>query len=190
LADGREDHPGQVGDTAFSTFSGTNERINRIYPEWKVDADFINTHLTAALRLDAKLSSHAIEVAVPDAGQIGQIFDSLSYSKAASGASVRVGQLEKTTDGRPIVLRMLSKFVGEEKFLKGVSLYLKKHLYSNTVSRDLWEGIGEATGTHVRICAVSMANEGYTKDLTFPGSWIAGFPRYGAVPSGLCYGPP
>lgn len=45
-----------------------------------------------------------------------------------------------------IVLRMLSKFVGEDKFLKGVSIYLKKHLYSNTVSRNLWEGIGEATG--------------------------------------------
>jgi aminopeptidase N len=64
--------------------------LNRIYPEWKVDADFINTHLTAALRLDAKLSSHPIEVAVPDAGQIGQIFDSLSYSKAASGTSMYV----------------------------------------------------------------------------------------------------
>ncbi|KAH9169597.1 leucyl aminopeptidase [Lactarius sanguifluus] len=105
--------------------------LDKIHPEWKVDADFINNHLTAALRLDAKLSSHPIEVAVPDAGQIGQIFDSLSYSKAAS------------------VLRMLSKFVGEEKFLKGVSLYLKKHLYSNTVSRNLWEGIGEATGLDV-----------------------------------------
>jgi len=45
-----------------------------------------------------------------------------------------------------IVLRMLSKFVGEDKFLNGVSLYLKRHLYSNTVSRNLWEGIGEATG--------------------------------------------
>ncbi|KAH8983498.1 leucyl aminopeptidase [Lactarius akahatsu] len=105
--------------------------LDKIHPEWKVDADFINNHLTAALRLDAKLSSHPIEVAVPDAGQIGQIFDSLSYSKAAS------------------VLRMLSKYVGEEKFLKGVSLYLKKHLYSNTVSRNLWEGIGEATGLDV-----------------------------------------
>ena len=49
---------------------------------------------------------------------------------------------------------MLSKFTGEDKFLKGVSLYLKKHLYSNTVSRNLWEGIGEATGTHVQICTV------------------------------------
>ncbi|KAI9456781.1 leucyl aminopeptidase [Russula earlei] len=109
---------------------------HRIHPDWKVDADFINNHLTAALRLDAKLSSHPIEVEVPDAGQIGQIFDSLSYSKAASGTMI-------------IVLRMLSKYVGEDKFLKGVSLYLKKHLYSNTVSRDLWEGIGEATGLDI-----------------------------------------
>ncbi|KAH9974690.1 peptidase family M1-domain-containing protein [Lactifluus volemus] len=56
------------------------------------------------------------EVEIPDPGQIGQIFDLLSYAKAAS------------------VLRMLSKYVGEDKFLMGVSLYLKKHLYSNTVS--------------------------------------------------------
>jgi aminopeptidase 2 len=62
---------------------------------------------------------------------------------------------------------MLSKYVGEEKFLKGVSLYLKKHLYSNTVSRDLWEGIGEATGTHIRICAVSIV-EGCTEGLDVP----------------------
>ncbi|KAF8261355.1 leucyl aminopeptidase [Lactarius quietus] len=115
----------------FATLMGEKIILEKIHPEWKVDADFINNHLTAALRLDAKLSSHPIEVAVPDAGQIGQIFDSLSYSKAAS------------------VLRMLSKFAGEEKFLKGVSLYLKKHLYSNTVSRDLWEGIGEATGLDI-----------------------------------------
>ena len=41
---------------------------------------------------------------------------------------------------------MLSGYVGEEKFLKGVSIYLKKHLYANSVSSDLWNGIGEATG--------------------------------------------
>ena len=68
------------------------------------------------------------------------------------------------------MLRMLSKYVGEDKFLKGVSLYLKKHLYSNTVSDDLWEGIGEATGTHVLLCAVSMVMTDAPKDLTFPRS--------------------
>jgi aminopeptidase 2 len=115
----------------FATLMGEKIILGQIHPEWNVDADFINTHLTAALHLDSKQSSHPIEVAVPDASQIGQIFDSLSYSKAAS------------------VLRMLSKYVGEDKFLKGVSLYLKKHLYSNTVSDDLWEGIGEATGLDI-----------------------------------------
>jgi aminopeptidase 2 len=102
-----------------------------LYPEWKVDTSFINEHLTRALQLDAKLSSHPIEVACPDANKANQIFDSLSYSKAGS------------------VLRMLSDYVGEEVFLKGVSIYLKKHLYGNTVSQDLWDGISEAAGHDV-----------------------------------------
>ena len=42
---------------------------------------------------------------------------------------------------------MLSNCVGEDKFLKGVSIYLKKHLYGNATAEDLWDGIGEATGT-------------------------------------------
>lgn len=72
---------------------------HRIHPEWKVDAGFINDHLAAALLLDAKLSSHPIEVEVPDAGQIGQIFDSLSYSKAASGTFVAFIQMVPVMDG-------------------------------------------------------------------------------------------
>ncbi|EGO21509.1 hypothetical protein SERLADRAFT_372157 [Serpula lacrymans var. lacrymans S7.9] len=102
-----------------------------IFPEWKVDSEFITLHLNDALNLDAKVSSHPVEVDCPDANQINQIFDSLSYAKAAS------------------VLRMLSNYVGEERFLKGVSLYLKKRLYGNSVTRDLWEGIAEATGIDV-----------------------------------------
>ena len=62
-----------------------------------------------------------------------------------------------------IVLRMLSKFVGEDKFLKGVSLYLKKHVYSNTVSRDLWEGIGEATGIYINSLVVLITDRGFSR---------------------------
>ncbi|KAJ7172678.1 leucyl aminopeptidase [Mycena filopes] len=102
--------------------------LRRIFPEWKANSEFISDHLSSALALDAKLSSHPIEVECPDANHINQIFDALSYSKAAS------------------VLRMLCDYVGEEKFLKGVSLYLKKNLYKNTVTNDLFEGISSATG--------------------------------------------
>jgi aminopeptidase 2 len=115
----------------FATMMGEVIIADKIYPEWKVDANFITEHLNAALRLDAKLSSHPIEVDCPDANLINQIFDHLSYSKAAS------------------VLRMLSAYVGEDRFLKGVSIYLKKHLYANSVTNDLWEGIGEATGIDI-----------------------------------------
>jgi aminopeptidase 2 len=115
----------------FATLMGEVVIPNILYPEWKVNTAFINSSLTDALKLDAKLSSHPIEVACPDANQANQIFDDLSYSKAGS------------------VLRMLSDYVGEEVFLKGVSVYLKKHLYGNTVSQDLWNGISEAVGHDV-----------------------------------------
>ena len=55
----------------------------------------------------------------------------MSYSKAGS------------------VLRMLANYVGEEVFLKGVSIYLKKHLYGNSVTNDLWSGVAEASGINV-----------------------------------------
>lgn len=42
---------------------------------------------------------------------------------------------------------MLAAYVGESQFLKGVSIYLKKHKYKNTVTKDLWEGIQAASGT-------------------------------------------
>ncbi|KAJ7343676.1 leucyl aminopeptidase [Mycena albidolilacea] len=112
----------------FATLMGEVIILNKIFPEWKANSEFISDHLQSALALDAKLSSHPIEVECPDANHINQIFDALSYSKAAS------------------VLRMLCDYVGEEKFLKGVSLYLKNNLYGNTVTNDLFEGISSATG--------------------------------------------
>ncbi|KAF8910576.1 leucyl aminopeptidase [Gymnopilus junonius] len=104
---------------------GPSFSFSRVFPEWRVNTEFTVKHLSGALTLDAKFSSHPIEVDIPDANHVVEIFDALSYSKAAS------------------VLRMLSSYVGEEKFLKGVSLYLKKNLFANTRTHDLWEGISE-----------------------------------------------
>ncbi|GAW03490.1 leucyl aminopeptidase [Lentinula edodes] len=100
----------------------------RGFPEWNLDAAFIALHINDAMLLDNKLSSHPVEVDCPDANKINQIFDALSYSKAAS------------------VLRMLANHVGVDAFLKGVSVYLKSNLYGNSVTHDLWKGIEEATG--------------------------------------------
>ncbi|KAJ4000685.1 leucyl aminopeptidase [Lentinula boryana] len=99
----------------------------RIFPEWKLDSAFIALHINDAMLLDNKLSSHPVEVDCPDANNINQIFDALSYSKAAS------------------VLRMLANHVGVDAFLNGVSKYLKAHLYGNSVTNDLWKGVEGAT---------------------------------------------
>ncbi|KZV81200.1 hypothetical protein EXIGLDRAFT_779983 [Exidia glandulosa HHB12029] len=115
----------------FASLMGEVIVMDKLYPEWKANSEFIDVHLSRALSLDAKRSSHPIEVPIHDAETINQLFDALSYSKAAS------------------MLRMLVAYVGEEKFLEGVTLYLKKRLYGNSVTRDLWEAIQEATGFDV-----------------------------------------
>ncbi|CAG7846066.1 Aminopeptidase 2; Flags: Precursor [Serendipita indica DSM 11827] len=115
----------------FATLMGELVILDKLFPEWGAKMSFINSHLERALALDARRSSHPIEVPCDDAKKINMIFDALSYSKAGS------------------VLRMLSDYVTEEKFLKGVSIYLKKHLYSTARTIDLWNGISEATGQNV-----------------------------------------
>lgn len=44
---------------------------------------------------------------------------------------------------------MLASVVGEEVFLKGVSVYLKKRLFGNATTRDLWDGVSEASSMDV-----------------------------------------
>ena len=46
---------------------------SRVFPEWKLDADFLIQHFFRARALDAKLSSHPVEVECPDANMINQV---------------------------------------------------------------------------------------------------------------------
>lgn len=118
---------------------------------------------SSALSLDAKLSSHPIEVECPDANMINQVCLSAFISKllhisplvARSSTPYLTRRLLQVlkhslricfTLNVCSVLRMLCHYVGEEIFLKGVSIYLKKRLYANSVTQDLWDGIAEASG--------------------------------------------
>ncbi|KAJ6510751.1 leucyl aminopeptidase, partial [Mycena sanguinolenta] len=115
----------------FATLMGESVVLGEVFPEWQVNASFVAGHVHRAMLLDAQQSSHPIEVECPDANFINQIFDGLSYSKAAA------------------VLRMLSEYIGEERFLKGVSLYLKEHLYRTSVALDLWNAISAVSGADI-----------------------------------------
>jgi aminopeptidase 2 len=104
---------------------------NIFYPDWKVWEGYVTDNLAGALSLDSLRSSHPIEVPVKRADEINQIFDAISYSKGSS------------------VIRMISKYVGEETFMEGIRRYLKKHAYGNTQTGDLWAALADASGKDV-----------------------------------------
>lgn len=108
--------------------------LDKCYPEWNSASEFIVMHLNRALSLDARRSSHPIEVPLEGddvESAINQIFDAISYSKGAS------------------VLRMLSEMLGQDVFLKGVANYIRKHKFANAETKDLWSGISEVYGKDV-----------------------------------------
>ncbi|GES62400.1 aminopeptidase 2 [Aspergillus terreus] len=118
---------------------------NSFYPEWKVWQTYVIDNLQSALSLDSLRSSHPIEVPVKRADEINQIFDAISYSKGSS------------------VLRMISKYLGEDVFLQGVRNYIKKHAYGNTQTGDLWAALADASGK-----PVEKVMDIWTKNVGFP----------------------
>ncbi|ABN67768.2 alanine/arginine aminopeptidase [Scheffersomyces stipitis CBS 6054] len=116
-----------------------------LYPDWKVWESYVSDSLQHALTLDALRASHPIEVPVKRADEINQIFDAISYSKGSS------------------LLKMISRWLGEDVFIKGVSNYLKKHKWGNTKTSDLWEALSDVSGQDV-----VKVMDIWTKNVGFP----------------------
>lgn len=117
---------------------------NTFYPEWKVWESYVSDTLQGALSLDSLRSSHPIEVPVKSADQVSQIFDAISYSKGSC------------------VIRMISKYLGEDVFMEGIRRYLKKHAYGNTQTGDLWAALSEASGKDIdKVMDIWTKNVGY-----------------------------
>ncbi len=95
--------------------------VDKLFPKWDIWTQFSVNDLGIALRLDALLNTHPIEIPVRHPDEIGEIFDEVSYSKGAS------------------IIRMLADYLGEKDFRDGLRHYLKKHSYKNTETLHLWQ---------------------------------------------------
>ena len=117
-----------------------------LFPEWHVWDEFIVHEGLNALRRDATAGVQAVKTIVRHPTDINTIFD--PYIVYAKG-------------GR--LLYMLMNYIGEPAFRKGLSLYFKRHAFSNTDGDDLWNALSESSGIDVR---------------TFMNQWLdrAGFP--------------
>ncbi|KAM7423676.1 hypothetical protein PAMA_000166 [Pampus argenteus] len=92
-------------------------------PTWNMIDLIVLNEIVGVMSVDALASSHPLsskEEDVQKPEQISELFDSITYSKGAA------------------VLRMLSDFIGEAVFTKGLQTYLQQFKYSNTVYTDLW----------------------------------------------------
>ncbi|KAB5571695.1 hypothetical protein PHYPO_G00228010 [Pangasianodon hypophthalmus] len=106
-------------------------------PDWNIKDLIVLYDVHRVFAVDALASSHPLssredEVLRPE--QISEVFDAISYSKGAS------------------VLRMLSDFLTEAVFVKGLSSYLNHFKFENTVYTDLWDHLQQAvnaTGTNL-----------------------------------------
>jgi puromycin-sensitive aminopeptidase len=105
-------------------FASYMEKVctDKIFPEWKVwDLYLSNGRYRNAIEIDSLKNTHAIEVELNHPDEINETFDMVSYEKGTA------------------IIRMLSEFIGDDKFRDGLRYYLKKHSYKNTKTINLWE---------------------------------------------------
>ncbi|NXO19972.1 AMPN Aminopeptidase, partial [Cisticola juncidis] len=96
---------------------------------WNIKDLMVLNEVHDVMATDALASSHPLsfrEEEINTPAQISEVFDSIAYSKGAS------------------VLRMLSSFLSEDIFKKGLQSYLHIFSYNNTVYTDLWVHLQEA----------------------------------------------
>ncbi|XP_028172981.1 glutamyl aminopeptidase-like isoform X2 [Ostrinia furnacalis] len=124
--------------------------LNAIEPSWTMLDQFLTKTLHSVLVTDAKLSSHPIVQTVSTPDQITAIFDAISYNKGSS------------------VLRMLEGFIGEENFRKGVSDYLQKYKFGNTVTQDLLSSLEPYSKQEHPELDINYVMDTWTKQMGYP----------------------
>ncbi|XP_067301289.1 aminopeptidase N [Pseudorasbora parva] len=97
-------------------------------PTWNMKDLMVLQQVQRAFAADALVYSHPLtsredEIFTP--WHIHGLFDVITYSKGAA------------------VLRMLSEFLSEPVFIKGIHNYLNEYAYNNTVYTDLWKKLQE-----------------------------------------------
>lgn len=106
--------------------------IDAIEPSWHIFEDFQTTGLPLALQRDATDGVQSVHVDVKHPDEINTLFDpAIVYAKGSR------------------LMHMLRRWLGDEAFRAGLKIYFEKHQYGNTVGRDLWHALAQASGQDV-----------------------------------------
>eukprot|EP00755_Sulcionema_specki_P004815 Sspe_Gene.31077::Locus_15342_Transcript_1_1_Confidence_1.000_Length_2719::g.31077::m.31077/K08776/NPEPPS; puromycin-sensitive aminopeptidase len=105
---------------------------DHIHPEWNMWEQYVGMEQNMAFKLDGLRSSHPVQVDIPRAEAVDEVFDHISYCKGGS------------------VVRMVYSVVGKEKFREGLQLYMSKYKYTNTDTDDLWGAWEKTSGLPIK----------------------------------------
>jgi aminopeptidase N len=111
-----------------------------LHPEWNASLGAVLA-TNGALQFDALKNTHPIRVKAETPQEINELFDAISYEKAAA------------------VLRMIESYVSPEVFRRGVNSYLHKFSYGNATAEDFWDAITQASGRPVDKIMLSFVNQ-------------------------------
>jgi aminopeptidase N len=101
--------------------------------EWKNTwSTFASLEKSWAFRQDQLPSTHPIVAEINDLLDVQVNFDGITYAKGAA------------------VLKQLVAWVGQDKFLAGVSQYFKKHAFKNTELKDLLVELEKTSGRELK----------------------------------------
>jgi aminopeptidase N/puromycin-sensitive aminopeptidase len=140
----------------FATWM-SSKPLAAMHPDWNMD-EAVVSEMDGALDLDSRATTRAIRAKADTPSEINQMFDGITYEKAAS------------------VLLMVENYVGRETFRKGVHAYLAAHVYSNATAEDFWGAQTRASGRPVDKIMESLVAQPGVSILTF------GEPSGGSVP--------
>jgi aminopeptidase N len=119
--------------------------MEAFHPEWRPWVMVGAVDREAAMRDDAKASSHPVVQPIETVGQSEETFDSITYKKGQA------------------TVQLIERYTGAGAFREGLRAYMTAHAYGNAVSGDFWAAIEHASGKPVRAIA-----EGYTKTIGVP----------------------
>jgi aminopeptidase N len=103
-----------------------NKPVAAWHPEWHIPQD-VAAQLNGTLDYDSQKITRAIRAKADTPDEINQMFDGISYGKAAA------------------VLLMTEQFEGPEVFRQGVHNYLKAHMFGNSTAEDFWTAQAEVS---------------------------------------------
>ena len=106
--------------------------VDAIEPSWTIFEDFQTSGAPYALKRDATDGVQSVHVEVKHPDEINTLFDgAIVYAKGSR------------------LMHMLRRWLGDDAFRKGLGAYFEKHQYGNTIGRDLWDALSQASGRDV-----------------------------------------